>query len=214
MSTSENNDWGNKATYVELNLNYERTFGKHQVEGLFLYNQRDYQQFEESYDIVPYRRMGIAGRASYTYDNRYIAEFNFGYNGSENFAKGYRFGFFPSVAIGYLLSEEKFMEPYKDTFSKIKFRGSFGLTGNDQLDGRRFAYQTTLGEDGTGYDWGTNGQYYHRNSRFEGDFGIPNLTWETVSKTNAGFELGLWNMIDFQVDYFFEHRYNYLYETK
>ena len=100
------------------------------------------------------------------------------------------------------------MEPYKDTFSKIKFRGSFGLTGNDQLDGRRFAYQTTLGEDGTGYDWGTNGQYYHRNSRFEGDFGIPNLTWETVSKTNAGFELGLWNMIDFQVDYFFEHRYN------
>lgn len=208
LSTSENNDWGNKATYVELNLNYERTFGKHQVEGLFLYNQRDYQQFEESYDIVPYRRMGIAGRASYTYDNRYIAEFNFGYNGSENFAKGYRFGFFPSVAIGYLLSEEKFMEPYKDTFSKIKFRGSFGLTGNDQLDGRRFAYQTTLGEDGTGYDWGTNGQYYHRNSRFEGDFGIPNLTWETVSKTNAGFELGLWNMIDFQVDYFFEHRYN------
>lgn len=82
------------------------------------------------------------------------------------------------------------------------------MTGNDQLDGRRFAYQTTLGEDGTGYDWGTNGQYYHRNSRFEGDFGIPNLTWETVSKTNAGFELGLWNMIDFQVDYFFEHRYN------
>ena len=77
--------------------------------------------------------MGIAGRASYTYDNRYIAEFNFGYNGSENFAKGYRFGFFPSVAIGYLLSEEKFMEPYKDTFSKIKFRGSFGLTGNDGL---------------------------------------------------------------------------------
>ena len=70
LSTSENNDWGNKATYVELNLNYERTFGKHQVEGLFLYNQRDYQQFEESYDIVPYRRMGIAGRASYTYDNR------------------------------------------------------------------------------------------------------------------------------------------------
>ena len=63
------------------------------------------------------------------------------------------------------------MEPYKDTFSKIKFRGSFGLTGNDQLDGRRFAYQTTLGEDGTGYDWGTNGQYYHRNSRFEGDMG-------------------------------------------
>lgn len=204
LSTTKNTSWGNKATYLELNLNYKRTFGKHQVEGLFLYNQRDYQDGS----IVPYRRMGIAGRASYVYDYRYIAEFNFGYNGSENFAKGYRFGFFPSVAIGYLLSEEKFMQPYKDTFNKIKFRGSFGLTGNDQLEGRRFAFQTTLSSDSTGYDWGTNGQYYHRSSRFEGDFGIPNLTWETVAKTNAGIELGLWNMIDLQVDYFFEHRYN------
>ena len=66
--------------------------------------------------------------SSYTYDNRYIAEFNFGYNGSENFTKGNRFGFFPSVAVGYMLSEEKFMEKYKDTFSKIKFRASWGLT--------------------------------------------------------------------------------------
>ena len=96
---------------------------------MFLYNQRDYSDG----NVVPYRRMGIAGRGSYTYDNRYIAEVNFGYNGSENFTKGHRFGFFPSVAVGYLLSEEKFMEQLKNTFSKIKFRASWGLTGNDQL---------------------------------------------------------------------------------
>ena len=148
------------------------------------------------------------GRFGYNYKQRYLFEGTLRRDGSSTFGEDHKWATFPSVAVGWAFSEEKFMEPYKDTFSKIKFRGSFGLTGNDQLDGRRFAYQTTLGEDGTGYDWGTNGQYYHRNSRFEGDFGIPNLTWETVSKTNAGFELGLWNMIDFQVDYFFEHRYN------
>lgn len=88
---------------MEGNITYDRTFdGKHAVNAMFLYNQRDYQDG----NVVPFRRMGIAGRASYTYDNRYIAEFNFGYNGSENFTKGNRFGFFPSVAVGYMLSEE------------------------------------------------------------------------------------------------------------
>ena len=91
---------------------------------MLLYNQRDYNDGS----VVPYRRMGLAGRASYTFDNKYIAEFNFGYNGSENFARGNRFGFFPSVALGYFLSEESFMQPYKDTFSKIKLRASWGLT--------------------------------------------------------------------------------------
>lgn len=203
LDTSSKTEWGNKATYLEGNISYDRTFGKHHVEGLFLYNQRDYQDGS----IVPFRRMGIAGRASYTFDGRYIGEFNFGYNGSENFAKGYRFGFFPSIAVGYLLSEEKFMEPYKKTFSKIKIRGSFGLVGNDQLNGRRFAYQTTI-NSGDGYCWGADGNNYGRAGRWEGDFGIPNLTWETVSKTNVGFELGLWNALDFQIDYFFEHRYD------
>lgn len=137
LDTENKGEWGNKATYLEGNITYDRTFdGKHAVNAMFLYNQRDYQDG----NVVPFRRMGIAGRASYTYDNRYIAEFNFGYNGSENFTKGNRFGFFPSVAVGYMLSEEKFMEKYKDTFSKIKFRASWGLTGNDQLDGRRFAF--------------------------------------------------------------------------
>ena len=200
LQTKQETSWGNKATYLEGNLTYSQNFGKHHVEGLFLYNQRDYQDGE----AVPFRRMGVAGRASYAFDNRYIAEFNFGYNGSENFAKGKRFGFFPSAAVGYLLSEEPFMENYKKTFSKIKFRGSWGLVGNDQLEGRRFAYVTTVGWGGE-YNWGVNNDY-NRGGRTEGEFGISNLTWETVEKMNVGVELGLWNALDLQVDWFKEHR--------
>lgn len=200
LNTEKKMEWGNKATYLEGNLNYSQNFGKHHVEGMFLYNQRDYQDG----DAVPFRRMGIAGRASYAFDDRYIAEFNFGYNGSENFAKGHRFGFFPSVAVGYLLSEEKFMASHKDLFSKIKFRASWGLVGNDQFEGRRFAYITTINEGGN-YKWGVNNDY-NRAGRFEGDFGIPDLTWETVEKLNVGVELGLWNALELQVDWFSEHR--------
>ncbi|MDD3062178.1 MAG: SusC/RagA family TonB-linked outer membrane protein, partial [Massilibacteroides sp.] len=131
---------------------------------------------------------------------------NFGYNGSENFAKGYRFGFFPSVAVGYLISEESFMKNYKETFSKLKLRASWGLVGNDQLEGRRFAYITTINSSNDNqYKWGVNNDY-HRTGRFEGDFGIPDLTWETVEKVNLGIELGLWNALDLQIDWFKDKR--------
>ena len=201
LSTSQTKEWGNKATYFEANLSYSNDFGKNHVDALFLYNQRDY----ENGDAVPYRRMGIAGRASYMYDSRYVAEFNFGYNGSENFAKGKRFGFFPSVALGWLLSEEKFMEDYKDIFSKIKFRGSWGLVGNDQLAGRRFAYISTIEKDDTGYHWGASADNWHAGYH-EGEFGNVDMTWETVEKINVGLELGLWNALELQVDLFQEHR--------
>lgn len=201
LDSKSESAWGNKATYLEGNITYDRTFNeKHTVGAMYLYNQRDYQDG----NIVPFRRMGIAGRASYTFDNRYIAEFNFGYNGSENFTKGHRFGFFPSVAVGYMLSEEKFMEQFKETFSKIKFRASWGLTGNDQLDGRRFAFLPTIDTDGS-YKWGVNNDY-NRSSRFEGEFGVTDLTWETVEKLNVGVELGLWNALDLQIDWFKEQR--------
>ena len=200
LGYEKGSDWGNKATYFEANITYDRTFGKHAINGLFLYNQRDYNDGSE----VPYRRMGIAGRASYTFDNRYVAEFNFGYNGSENFAKGHRFGFFPSAAIGWLVTEEPFMKSIKNTLSLLKFRASWGLTGNDQLAGRRFAFQSTIEENGD-YRWGVNNDY-HRASRFEGEIGVANLRWETVEKVNAGFELGLWNALNLQVDWFKEMR--------
>jgi TonB-linked SusC/RagA family outer membrane protein len=194
--------WGNNSTYLEANITYNQTFAtNHTVEALLLYNQREY----DDGDKLPYRNQGFAGRFGYTLMNRYIAEFNFGYNGSENFMKNRRFGFFPSVAIGWIMSEEPFMEKYSKTFTKVKFRGSWGQVGNDRLDGRRFAYLTTI--NGTdGYYWGNSSNQYHRDGKWEGDIGVPNLTWETVTKTNIGLELGLWNLLELQVDLFKEKR--------
>jgi TonB-linked SusC/RagA family outer membrane protein len=193
-------EYGENSLYLEADLVYDRTFGDHTVSGLLLYNQKNF----DNGDKVPFRTQGLAGRASYTYGGRYVAEFNFGYNGSENFAKGKRFGFFPSIAAGWLLSEEPFMASLRNTFSKIKFRVSHGLAGNDQLD-NRFAYITTIGDTG-GYEWGTNASRFGRNGRREGNVGVADLTWETVTKTNLGLELELWKTLELQVDLFKEQR--------
>jgi TonB-linked SusC/RagA family outer membrane protein len=194
-------DYGNNSTYLEGSLLYDRSFGKHLLNALLLYNQRNYDPGE----YLPFRTQGFAGRAAYTYDGRYITEFNFGYNGSENFAKGHRFGFFPSIAAGWLLSEEPFMEPVYDIFSKIKFRASYGLAGNDNLGGRRFAYITTVGNT-DGYTWGFGDTPYARSGRREGEIGVTNLTWETVTKANLGIEVELYRSLELQVDVFKEQR--------
>lgn len=171
------------------------------VDALLLYNQRSYDWG----DIQPNRTQGIAGRFSYTFDRRYISEFNFGYNGSENFAKGKRFGFFPSIALGWLVSEEQFMEPIRNVISKLKLRASVGTVGNDNIGGRRFAYITTINSKANGYNWGYTGDTY-RDGVQEGEVGVGNLTWEKALKTNIGIEIGLWNELDFQLDLFKERR--------
>ena len=205
LGNEQGNEYGNTRVYFETDLMYSNRFGKTDVDAMLLYNQQAY----DDGSIQDYRKQGIAGRLSATYDNRYVAEFNFGYNGSENFAKGKRFGFFPSVAIGWLLSEEPFMEKLKPIFHKIKFRASIGQAGDDNIGGRRFAYLGTLFTDQQGYIWGTNGQRnYDSKGITEGEIGVDNLTWETVTKKNLGIEVGLWNMLDLNVDIFGEKRKN------
>ena len=194
-------NYGSNSTYLEANLSYDRTINDHYINALVLYNQRDY----DNGDQVPYRNQGFAGRTAYTYKGRYIAEFNFGYNGSENFAQNKRFGFFPSIAGGWIVSEEPFMSPMRNTVNKLKVRASYGLVGNDKLEGRRFAYITTIGT-ADGYQFGNSSLFYNRSGRREGDVGVPDLTWETVKKANLGVELGLWNMVELQADFFHERR--------
>ena len=110
LGHSTSGSFGTKSIYLEANLNYNRTFAeKHAVQGLLLFNRRNY----DNGDKLPYRTQGLAGRAAYTFASRYVAEFNFGYNGSENFAKGHRYGFFPSAALGWVVSEEPFMSGLK-----------------------------------------------------------------------------------------------------
>lgn len=209
LGHSNGGEYGNSRVYFEGTLSYTRTFGNHDIDALFLYNQQSYD--DGSYQ--PYRKQGIAGRLSYTYDSRYVAEVNFGYNGSENFAKGKRFGFFPSLALGWLVSSESFMEPFLDTVSKLKLRASIGKVGNDNIGGRRFAYITTLNTGADSYNWGDTGQI-GRTGISEGEVGVSNLTWETALKENIGFELGLWNAFELQVDLFKEKRTNIFMQRK
>ena len=110
LDYSKSGDYGNKSVYMEATLSYDRTFAeKHSVAAMLLFNRRNYDDGSK----LPYRNQGLAGRASYTYSGKYVGEFNFGYNGSENFAKGKRYGFFPSGAIGWIVSEEAFMQPLR-----------------------------------------------------------------------------------------------------
>lgn len=199
-------DHGNYSTYLEANLTYNGRFGNNFIDALFLYNQRNY----DDGDQVSYRTQGIAGRVSYNYDARYFAEFNFGYNGSENFAKHHRFGFFPSIAAGWFISSEEFMRPAINYIQKLKLRASYGLAGNDRFynnDGsqKRFGYITTIA-GGDGYTWGNSNTFYGKGGLREGDPGAPDLRWEKVKKANIGLELRLFNMIDMQVDFFHERR--------
>lgn len=197
-------EYGNYSTYFETNVTYDQRFGDHSFNALLLYNQRDYDDGGQ----VPYRNQGLAGRAAYTLKDRYILELNFGYNGSENFAKGKRFGFFPSIAAGWIMTEEPFMKPMVNYLNKVKFRVSYGLVGNDRFyvdanTQKRFGYITSIGTT-DGYKWGSSTSFYEKGGLREGDPGVPNLTWETVKKANLGIELGLFKMVDLQLDVFHE----------
>lgn len=205
---------GDRSIYFEAQMNYNKRLGDHTLGALFLYNMRDYVTFDSADGLgsLPYRNQGIAGRVSYSFKDRYFAEANFGYNGSENFQRGFRYGFFPSVAVGWMMTNEPFMVGVTDVLSKLKLRGSWGLVGNDKIGGRRFAYVPTIGSTG-GYNWGYQAQN-GRGGLQEDQFGIPDLTWETAEKINIGMEVGFLNSINLQADVFKEYRDNIFMQRK
>ena len=199
---------GNRRLYIEASLNYARSFGHHNVTGLFLFQQSSRSLLGDSAGSsqysLPYRNQGVAGRLTYNYDNRYFFEFNAGYNGSENFSPGKRFGFFPSVALGYLISEEPWWGSMKNVVDMFKVRGSWGLVGNDQIGGnRRFIYLGTIAGSGSGY-FGT-GVQEHKGIK-EGDISNPNVSWEVAEKADIGVDLSLFGKLKIQADVFKEHR--------
>ncbi|MCA0383885.1 MAG: TonB-dependent receptor [Bacteroidetes bacterium] len=202
---------GNRSYYLETALNYDRAFGKnHRVTGLMLFNQRSYiDAFAADLTAsLPYRSMGLAGRGTYAYKEKYFAELNFGYNGSENFAPEKRFGFFPSIGVGWVLSKEKFFEPISNVFQFFKLRYSDGLVGSG-AGGRRFGYLTIVSDASTvpGFNWG-NGQ---SNQGSGGgvqvqDFGAA-VQWSKSRKQDLGIEFKTFNSkLSVIVDFFKEHR--------
>ena len=200
--------YGNRRLYLEASLSYANSFGKHNVTGLFLFQQssKNYvgDNAGDSQASLPYRNQGIAGRVTYDYDNRYFFEFNAGYNGSENFSPGHRFGFFPSVALGYLVSEEPWWGNLKNVVDMFKIRGSWGLVGNDNIGGnRRFVYLGTIAGGGSAV-FGTNAAG-HAGIR-EGEIANPNVGWEQAEKYDLGLDVSLFGKLKVQADIFKEYR--------
>ena len=207
--TSETNA-STRYTYMEAQVNYQRTFNeKHNVAALLLYNQSSERITPASSEIssLPYRNNGIAGRITYNYDERYFIEGNFGYNGSENFAPGNRYGFFPSLAAGWYISQEPFYPvSLKKYINRLKIKSSRGLVGNDQISAsRRFGYLTLFSTGLSGYSWGADGKYTWAGVGVS-EYGDDDMSWEKATKTNVGLELGLLDMIDLNVDYYWEDR--------
>jgi TonB-linked SusC/RagA family outer membrane protein len=200
----------NRMTYAEAGLDYTKRFGSHNVTGLLLYNQS--KRFDPGLQfLIPNGYQGLVGRVAYDYKNRYLAEFNFGYNGTENFAPGKRFGFFPAYSLGWVLSDEPFF-PKNSIIPFVKFRASYGEVGNDKIGGSRFLYRPSSYMYSSSYFFGTVGSSSQAwTAAYEGKIGNPGLTWERAKKANAGVEFTLFkDKIRFSGDWFSEKRDNIL----
>nr|WP_304479043.1 TonB-dependent receptor [uncultured Muribaculum sp.] len=191
--------------YMEAQLNYKRIFNQvHDVTAMVLYMQNDFRRQSE----LAHRYQGVVGRVTYGYDNRYLAEINVGYNGSENFAKGRRFGFFPAFSLGWRIAQESFMENTRDWLDNLKLRASYGQVGNDSYS-QRFLYEQKWSQIGNDYYFGTSGQ----TGIFEQQYPNYAVTWERAHKYNVGLEFGLFNStLTGNIDYFYEKRNDILTE--
>lgn len=195
-------------TYMEFALNYARNFNNvHDITALFLYNQNDVRYQAD----LAKRYQGVVGRLTYNFDSRYFAELNGGYNGSENFAKGKRFGFFPSMSVGWMISNESFMES-NTWLDALKFRASYGEVGNDvyKENGRdvRFLYESSWSQLSNAYLFGDTN---YRTGIYEGRYPNYDVTWERARKYNIAFESSMNNgLLAVNVDFFKEDRDNIL----
>ncbi|MCK7556298.1 TonB-dependent receptor [Chitinophaga sedimenti] len=179
-------------------LNYQRTFGLHAVSAVAAVNQRIISS--ENNENIPRAYLGSNGRVSYAYNKRYLAEFNYGFQGSEQFLPGNKFGFFPAGSLGWVISEEAFM---KDAtwVNLLKLRGSYGITGNDDVGGYFLWFQKYQSAGGPNFGYTSVGY----NGFQETAFSLDNVTWEKVHKTNVGIDVTLMkNRLNFSFDYFYE----------
>lgn len=202
----------NTTTYMESALNYGTTIGdKHDISGMVIYMMRNYLNATAT-DIqssLPRRNQGVSGRFGYGYDKRYLFEFDFGYNGSERFAKNNRYGFFPSVGLGWHISNEKFFDNLSRTITSLKLRLTHGIVGNDQIGNLedRFFYLSNVNvNDGErGATFGTNWTYTRPGvsiSRYQNDL----ITWETSKQTNLGVDLSLFDNLKVVADFYMARR--------
>lgn len=201
-------DW-----YMELALNYNRKFGDHNVTALFLYNQSKRYYPGGTYDYIPTGYVGLVGRVTYDWKTRYLAEFNVGYNGSENFNPENRYGFFPAGSIGWIVSEEPFFAPIKKVVNYFKVRATLGMVGNDNYAGQRFLYLPGSYGYGQNNDHNAPGGFFGQNignakpGAWEATQSNPYAKWETAVKQNYGIDFNILNdHLSVSADYFIEKR--------
>ncbi len=187
---------------LQYSLNYARQFGKHDLTGMILFQRDNWQNpnWQANYDL-PYNMLGLVGRVTYDFDNRYLAEINLGYNGSEQFAPKNRFGFFPAFSVGWVASNEPFLKD-NSILTYLKLRASYGKVGNDKMGNARFLYISELYERGGGLisSLGYGKQIYH------GRVGNEKLQWEVANKQNYGLEFYLFHNFSVSLDTYFEKR--------
>lgn len=188
---------------LQASLNYNRTFnGLHNIDAIYLGSYNDYVVTGTD---LSYKNIAMGGRVTYSYDKRYIGEFSFGYNGTENFPKGHRFGFFPAGSLGWILSNEAFLKG-NPILNYLKLRASYGIVGNDNIGGIRYMFDQYY--DGYGYHLGNSNNV--QDGLVQGKLANPDVTWEKEKKFNVGFEATLVNKIDVSFDYFIQKRSNIL----
>ena len=213
--------------YAETAFNYNRSFGLNTVSGLLLYNQSK-EYYPSSYSDIPHGYVGLVGRVTYDWNNRYMAEFNIGYNGSENFAPEKRFGVFPAGSVGWVASDEPFFKSLKKVVSFLKLRASWGLVGNDKIGGDRFMYtpdpyyvnqnalfnRTGMEGGAYGYNFGVeNGTT--KMGAIESSKHNHEVTWEKAFKQDYGVDINFLNdRLRGTFDYFREHRTDILWRPE
>ena len=199
--------------YGEFSTAYSKTFEQHAVSSMLVFiarNSLDANAATLSASL-PMRNMGLSGRFTYAYKDKYLSEFNFGYNGTEKFDKGHRWGFFPSFGLGWMASNEPFWADIKNVISKLKIKATYGMVGNDQIGSTRFFYLSDVNITGgsnftTGYNFNKTRRGVSINN-----YPNPRIGWEVSYKSNLGIELGLLDgSIDIIGDVFHERRTNIL----
>ncbi len=208
--------------YVEAGFNWNRSFGLHSLSALALYNQSK-TYYPSTYSDIPRGYVGLVGRVTYDWNNRYMAEFNIGYNGSENFHPDRRFAAFPAGSVGWIASEEKFWKPIKKVVSYMKIRASWGLVGNDKIGGSRFMYTSDPynvdtsklpGQEGYAYDFGIENSTIHK-AAYLASMNNPDVTWEKAFKQDYGVDINFFdNRLRGVFDYYREYRTNILLQDK
>lgn len=211
LTYSESGKTVKNTMYSETRLNYNRSFGKHDVTGLLVLTASESLTANAgSLQLsLPSRNAGLSGRFTYGYDKRYFVEYNFGYNGSERFHKSHRWGFFPSAGLAWMMSNEKWFKPLTKVVSNLKLRYSYGLVGNDNIgsSSNRFYYlsEMSMNNSGLGASFGET-----RNVGYSGigvvRYANEAITWEKSYKSNYALELGLFKKLDIIAEYFTEHR--------